>query len=245
MLSQFLSVATLGKGALALSMVASAYSGGYPDTRPQRTPMPTTAVESRTTTALSFEVLLRECVSRYQRGATNTKEACDSAIEKGGLSADAFVAKYRSLLVPPATKTEKPAPTTTTRTTKTTAPASVPTSSSFDALLSECVARYKRGASNTKEACDRAISASGLSTDAFIAKYRSLLVPATKTETPKPATTSKPTAAPKLNTADPKVRECLAKYEYLKSLKASGAQTFDAAVKYFNETCKSVLEARG
>jgi hypothetical protein len=245
MLSQFLSVATMGKGALALSMAASAYSGGNPDTRPHTTPMPTIAVESRTTTALSFEVLLRECVSRYQRGATNTKDACDRAVEKSGLSADAFVAKYRSLLVPPATKTEKPAPTTTPRTTKTTVPTTVSTTGSFEALLSECVARYKRGATNTKEACDRAIAASGLSTDAFLAKYRSLLVPATKTETPKPTTTSKPTTATKLNTADPKVRECLAKYEYLKSLRASGAQTFDAAVKYFNETCKSVLEARG
>ena len=125
-------------------------------------------------------------------------------------------------------------------------PAAKPqTTTSFEALLRECVARYKRGATNTKEACDRAIAASGLSTDAFVAKYRSLLVPPTKTETPKPTMTPKPTTAPKLNTSDPKVKECLAKYEVLKSLKASGAQTFDAALKYFTATCKSVLEARG
>jgi hypothetical protein len=238
--SQFLSVATLGKSALALSVVASAYSGGGFDTRPQATPMPTTAVELRTT-ALSFDALLSECVSRYKRGATNTKEACDRAIEKSGLSADGFAAKYRSLLVPPATKTEKPTPTTTPRTPKTTAATTVSTTGSFEALLSECVARYKRSATNTKEACDRAIAASGLSTDAFVAKYRSLLVPASKTEAPKPTATPKPTTAPKLNTADPKVRECLAKYEYLKTLKASAPQTFDAAVRYFNETCNSVL----
>ena len=36
-----------------------------------------------------------------------------------------------------------------------------------------------------------------------------------------------------------------AKYEVLKTLKASGAQTFDAALKYFNETCKTVLGTRG
>src|SRR6266550_3247601 len=69
---------------------------------------------------------------------------------------------------------------------------------SFDALLSECVSRYKRGATNTKDACDRAIAASGLSTEAFFAKYRSLLVPPARTESPKP-----------------EVRECLAKYEEL------------------------------
>ena len=33
------------------------------------------------------------------------------------------------------------------------------TTRSFEALLSECVARYKRGAANTKEACDKAIAA--------------------------------------------------------------------------------------
>jgi hypothetical protein len=259
MFSQLLSVATLGKGALALSVVASAYSGAgvekteyrtpslpaHETTRPQTTPKPTPAAERPTTTALPFDALLSECVSRYKRGATNTKEACDRAIAASGLSADAFFAKYRSLLVPPAPKTEKPAPTATPRTTKTTAPTTAPTSVSFEALLSECVARYKRAATNTKEACDRAIAASGLSADAFFAKYRSLLVPATKTETPKPSATPKPTTAPKLNTSDPRVKDCLAKYEALKTLKASGSQTFDAALKYFKETCASVLAARG
>jgi len=250
MFSQFLSVATLGKSALALSMVASAYGAASFDkpeyrtlnvpahetTRPQTTPMPTPGVDHPTTT-LSFDALLSECVSRYKRGATTTKEACDRAIAASGLSTDAFIAKYRSLLVPPAPKTEKPAPTSTPRTTK--------TPGSFEALLSECVARYQRAATNTKEACDRAIAASGLTTDAFVAKYRSLFVPPTKTATAKPTATPKTTTAPKLDTTDPKVKECLARYEALRTLKASGSQTFDAALKYFTETCKSVLEARG
>ena len=119
------------------------------------------------------------------------------------------------------------------------------TNRSFDALLSECVSRYKRGATNTKEACERAIAASGLSTEAFVTKYRSLLVPPVKTETPKPATTPKPTTAPTLNTADPKVKECVAKYEALKILKTSEPQTFEAALSAFNQTCKTVLGSRG
>lgn len=121
----------------------------------------------------------------------------------------------------------------------------VPTKTSFEALLSECVARYKRGATNTKEACDRAIAASGLTTDAFVAKYRSLLVPPAKTETPKPTATPKPTTAPKLDTSDPRVKECLARYEALKTLKASGSPTFESALVTFNQTCKTVLGARG
>jgi hypothetical protein len=162
-----------------------------------------------------------------------------------GILASAFGAggsdqpEYRPT-TPPARETARPhttspAPVITPRTTKTPAPATAATSVTFEALLSECVARYKRAAPNTKEACDRAIAASGLTTNAFLAKYRSLLVPPAKTETPKP------TPAPKLDTSDPKVRECLAKYETLKSLKASGSQTFDAALRYFAQTCNTAL----
>src|SRR5207237_3126502 len=190
-------------------------------------PAPTSAPRTTKTappTTVSFEALLSECVARYKRGATNTKEACDKAIAASGLTADSFAAKYRSLLVPPALKTEKPAPTSTTRTSTTT----VPTTVSFEKMLREGVARYKRGATNTKEACDRAIAASGLSTDAFVTKYRSLLVPPTKTATAKPTATPKPTSAPKLDTSDPKVRECLAKYEALKTLKTGDPKAFEA-----------------
>jgi hypothetical protein len=234
--------ATLGKPVLALGIIASAYSAaGTFDQAEHRTTTPPARETARPQTTASFDALLSECVSRYKRGATNTKEACDMAIAASGLSADAFAAKYRSLLVPPTSKSEKPAPTATPKTTKTTAPTTV----SFEALLSECVARYKRGATNTKEGCDRAIAASGLSTEAFAAKYRSLLVPPAKTETPKPTTTPQPTTAPKLNTADPKVRECIAKYEALKTLKASGSSTFESALATFNQTCKTVLGSRG
>jgi hypothetical protein len=239
-------VVALGKPVLALGIIASAYGAvGNLDNAEYRTPNPPARETARPQTTLSFDVLLSECVSRYKRGATNTKEACDTAIAASGLSADAFAAKYRSLLVPPAPKTEKPTPTATPRTTKTTAPKTVPTTTSFEALLSECVARYKRGATNTKEACDRAIAASGLSTDAFVAKYRSLLVPSAKTETPKPTATPKPTTAPKLDTTDPRVKECLAKYEALKTLKATGSPTFESALATFNQTCKTVLGTRG
>ena len=233
-------VAALGKPVLALGIIASAYGAGTAvATSEHRVPNPP-AHEVATTTR-SFEALLSECVARYKRGATNTKEACDKAIAASGLTTDAFAARYRSLLVPPTPKTEKPAPTYTTRTSATT----VPTTVSFEALLSECVARYRRGATNTKEACDRAIAASGLSTDAFVTKYRSLLVPPAKTATAKPTATPKPTTAPKLDTSDPKVKDCLAKYEALKTLKTEDPKTFEVALSAFNNTCITVLRTRG
>ena len=237
-------VATLGKPVLALGIIASAYGAGSAvATSEHRVPNPPT--HEVATTTRSFEALLSECVARYKRGAANTKEACDKAIAASGLTPDAFAATYRSLLVPPAPKTEKPVLTTAPRTTKTTAPTTVPTTVSFEALLSECVARYKRGATNTKEACDRAIAASGLSTDAFVTKYRSLLVPPAKTATAKPTATPKPTTAPKLDTSDPKVKDCLAKYEALKTLKTEDPKTFEVALSAFNNTCITVLRTRG
>jgi len=237
-----LGVAALGKPVLALGIIASAYgAAGSLAYAESRTPNLPARESARPQTTLSFDALLSECVSRYKRGASNTKEACDLAIAASGLSADAFAAKYRALLVPPAQKTEKPAPTATPKTTKTTTPTTV----SFEALLSECVARYKRGATNTKDACDRAIAASGLSTEAFVATYRSLLVPPAKTESPKPTATPKPTTTPQLNTADPEVRECLAKYEALKTLKTGDPRTFEAALRTFTQTCKTVLGMRG
>src|SRR5207253_3475790 len=126
------------------------------------------------------------------------KDVCTAAIAASGLEADGFWAKYRSLLVKELPKTE---PTT-----------------SFEALLKECVARYARAASNTKEACEAAIRASGLDTDAFWAKYRSLMIPpakpstkATPTKSPKPSSTPKPTTSVQLSP------ECIAKYEAAKA----------------------------
>jgi hypothetical protein len=219
-------LATMAKGALALSLVAGAYGAGNSDVQDYRvrttpvhveaTPEPAASAQPETTTepTPSFEALLQECVARYSHAAENTKDACERAMSASGLGADAFWAKYRSLLVPPAAKTDKPAPAT-----------------SFEALLSECVARYRRAADNTKEACDRALAASGLTTEAFVAKYRSLLV----------APIAKPTSSPKPASTAPAVKECLAKYETLKTLKTGPADAFEAALRTFNETCRSLL----
>lgn len=242
-------LATLAKGALALSLVAGAYGAGNADVQEYRlrttagrvdpthepTPKPEPAAkpeprkdveDSEKSARSSFEALLKECVGRYSRAAENTKEACERAMAASGLDANAFWAKYGSYMTPPSTKPTKTEPASTTP---------------FDALLSECVARYRRGADNTTEACQRAIVASGLTTTAFAAKYRSLLVPPTKpqtTEAPKPMTTPRPV------TTDPAVNECLAKYETLKALKTGPAEAFEAALRTFKETCRSLLATK-
>ena len=61
---------------------------------------------------------------------------------------------------------------------------------------------------------------------------RALLVPSSP----------KPTSSPKPASTAPAVKECLAKYETLKTLKTGPAEAFEAALRYFNETCKRVLE---
>jgi len=243
---QLFRLATLAKGALALSLVAGAYGVGNSDVQEYRvrtnsahveaTHEPTTSAEptakpepkkidpATAATTPSFEALLKECIARYSRAADNTKEACEAAMVASGLGADAFWAKYRSLLVPPA-KTDKPATT--------------PKPSTTDPAVKACLARYetlktlKTGSAETFEAALRG----------FNETCRSLLTPsATKprtTEPQKPVAT--PASSPKPSTTDPAVKECLARYETLKMLKTGPAEAFEAALRAFNETCRNLL----
>ncbi|TMG55068.1 MAG: hypothetical protein E6H84_08020 [Chloroflexi bacterium] len=220
-------IAAVAKFFFAAGLVAGASGAGNVDlpewhlpkapVHTEKTHEPQASPEAtKTPERYSFESLLKECVTRYTGHLDGAKDVCTAAIAASGLEADAFWAKYRSLLVKELPKTE---PTT-----------------SFEALLKECVARYARAASNTKEACDAALRASGLDTDAFWAKYRSLMVPpkTTKTETPKPVTTPKP--APTLSA------ECMAKYEAVKAAKNGPADAFEALVRSFNESCRTTTD---
>src|SRR2546428_52334 len=237
-------LATLAKGALALSLVAGAYGVGNSDVQEYRvrtnsahveaTHEPTTSAKptakpepkkidpATAATTPSFEALLKECVARYSRAADNTKEACEAAMVASGLGADAFWAKYRSLLVPPA-KTDKPATS--------------PKPSTTDPAVKECLARYetlktlKTGSAEIFEAALRS----------FNETCRSLLMKPRPTEPQNPATT--PATSPKPSTTAPAVKECLARYETLKTLQTGPAETFESALRAFNETCRRVLEA--
>src|SRR2546428_7710305 len=84
-------------------------------------------------------------------------------------------------------------------------------------------------------------AAFGAGLGAFKEKCRSLLVPSA-TKTDKPATTPKPpSTVTKPSTTDPAVKECLARYEKLKTLKTGPTEAFEAALRAFNETCRNLL----
>src|SRR5207249_3422527 len=213
-------IAAVAKFFFAAGLVAGASGAGNVDlpewhlpkapVHTEKTHEPQASPEAtKTPERYSFESLLKECVTRYTGHLDGAKNVCTAAIAASGLEADAFWAKYRSLLVKELPKTE---PTT-----------------SFEALLKECVARYARAASNTKEACDAALRASGLDTDAFWAKYRSLMVPP---KTTKPAPTVQLSAA------------CVAKYEAAKAAKNGPADVFEALVRAFKDSCLVTTEVK-
>src|SRR5947208_595850 len=138
-------IAAVAKFFFAAGLVAGASGAGNVDlpewhlpkapVHTEKTHEPQASPEAtKTPERYSFESLLKECVTRYTGHLDGAKDVCTAAIAASGLEADAFWAKYRSLLVKELPKTE---PTT-----------------SFEALLKECVARYARAASNTKEARD-------------------------------------------------------------------------------------------
>jgi hypothetical protein len=184
-----------------------------PTVKPESTTKFKTSTKPVTDERYSFENLLRECVRRYRQHLDGAKDVCTAAIAESGLDADAFWAKYRGLFVPE---------------TKTTAPAT-----GFAELLKECVARYARAAGNTKEACEAAIRASGLTTEEFWARYHALMVPPAKpTTTPKPVSTPKPTTSPA-----PLSAECMAKYAAAKAAKNGPADAFETLLRSYYESC--------
>ncbi len=208
----------------------------------------------------SFEGLLKECATSYAGLASSkgmpraereeagrlVRDVCERAMKASGLAADAFWAKYRSLFAHSTTKNEETKrPETTTRGEQ---------DPSFEALFKECVTKYARAIAVreattaereeagrlAKDACERAIKASGLETGAFWAKYGRYMTPTAKLE---PTTSPKPAASPKPVVTDPLVRECYAKYQELATLRSGAVEAYEAAVRTFNENCRRVLEA--
>ena len=208
----------------------------------------------------SFEGLLKECATKYLRLVSSkempaaereeagrlVKDVCERAIKASGLETDAFWAKYGSLFAHSTTKNEETKrPETTTRGEQ---------DPSFEALFKECVTKYARALALreattaereeagrlAKDACERAVKASGLETGAFWAKYGRYMTPTTKLE---PTTSPKPAASPKPVVTDPLVRECYAKYQELATLRSGAVEAYEAAVRTFSENCRRVLEA--
>src|SRR5438445_12119406 len=235
---------------------------------------PVTKPETKPTA--DVEALVKECARLYgavlalkdaspgtrEAAGRKASEACKAAIAASGLSADAFWAKDPSLiehLRPGSKPTEKPA---TTKPTEKPATVAKPTAE-FEQLLKDCVSLYaaalalKDASTETREAagrkaseaCKAAIAASGLTADAFWAKYRSLFEqlrakptekPATTKPTEKPATVAKPTAE-----FEQLLKDCVSLYAAAVALKDASPETREAAGRKASEACKAAIAASG
>ena len=187
-------------------------------TQPQKT-QPVTPTST-------FEGLLKECVARYARAASNTKEACEAAIRASGLDTDAFWAKYRSLMIPPAKHSTEATPT------KSPTPSSTPKPATSVQLSPECLAKY-----------EAAKAAKNGPADVFEAAVRSFNE-SCRTSTATPTTSPRPSSTPKPATSVQLSPECLAKYEAAKAAKNGPADVFEAAVRSFNQSCRTSSEVR-
>lgn len=218
MLSQLFGAAALAKVGFALTIVAGAYAVGTSDLELDR---PLTApVHVEKTHEPSSETPAP--TTKPERVTTPRPATTDRELFATATPKPASTPKPMSSVKP--TTSLKPT-----------------TSASFEALLKECVARYARAASNTKEACDRALAASGMDAKAFWAKYRTLMIPPTRptpTATPKATVTAKPVTVPTLSA------ECMAKYETLKTLKSGPADVFEAALRAFNAACRPTASGK-
>lgn len=122
--------------------------------------------------------LIKDCLAKYENaksstaGPTTASEACRKAIEASGLSANDFWARFG-----PKHEPTKPEPTKKPETSV--KPETKPTVSSVElgTLVRDCFAKYlaarttKEGGAAAAEACNRAITASGLTPQAFWAKF--------------------------------------------------------------------------
>jgi len=218
MFSQLFRFATLAKGAVAISLVAGAYS-----TAAANVDLPENTYHSRTASAV-------------QRG----EKTAEPTAKPAGTTKPEDTKKPEETKRPEAAKktAEPGSPTTTT--------------GELDPLVKECLAWYAKAmerkqkdnpgedfevaARHAREACERAIVASGLGAEQFWAKYRPLLdarKPVTKPET-------KPTPD-----VEALIKECARLYAAVLALKDASTETHEAAGRKASEACKAAIAASG
>jgi hypothetical protein len=130
----------------------------------------------------SLSLLVKDCLTKYAaakntaEGASLASEACKKAIEASGLTSADFWARFGPKVAP----TAKPEPTKKPETTKrpeTSSPSTAVTTAQIEVLVKDCFTKYliakntKEGGAAAVEACNRAMSASGLTGDAFWARF--------------------------------------------------------------------------
>ena len=131
--------------------------------KPEATKKPETP-----STNADLEALIKDCIAKYTNAAKSpegyaaAKEVCMRAIEASGLTPEEFFKKFLQ---------REPEPETTKK------PETPSTNADLEALIKDCVAKYTAAYKTdgtgmaAKEACMRAIEASGLTPEEFFKKY--------------------------------------------------------------------------
>ncbi len=178
--------------------------------------------------------LVKDCFAKYAAAKDATgdaaaelarvaKEACLKAIEASGLTPEEFWARFG----PKASAKPSASPKTT----------------ELGALVKDCVEKYEKLLRSeqtdqiwqaAKDACQRALAASGLTPDQFWAKIQPLI-----------HRPPKPSEMPKTGELAPLVKECLEKYAKLSSLKDAPAEVLEKARAAAKEACTRAIEASG
>jgi hypothetical protein len=185
----------------------------------------------KTTEGLS--VIIGACLAKLEAARNggaytepiSTSEACRKAYEASGLTPEQFWSKF----APKPSTTEKPQTT----------------SGDAAALIKECVAAYERArqthenGEGVSQICNKAIAASGLSSNDFWAKY---YPKTTTTEQPKPSATPKPQPTQTVSdeTLKAMVQDCFAKYTA-----ATAAKGNEDLARAAYEACTKAIAASG
>lgn len=136
----------------------------------------------------TLSLLVKDCLTKYAAaktsadGASLASEACRKAVAASDLSSNDFWARFGPKTAPTAKPepAKKPEPTMKPETTKrpeTVTPTTTVTTAQLEILVKDCFAKYliakntKEGGAAAVEACTRAMAASGLTGDAFWAKF--------------------------------------------------------------------------
>jgi hypothetical protein len=140
-----------------------------------------------------LSLLAKDCIAKYESAkkdadlGTLASEACRKAIEASGLSSNDFWARFAPKTTatrkPETTRqpepTRKPEPARTPTTTRKPEPSRTPSVSTaqLEVLVRDCFDKYLvakntgEGGAAAAEACNKAIAASGLTRDAFFARF--------------------------------------------------------------------------
>ncbi len=180
---------------------------------------------------------MKDCVEKYEALLRSeqtdqiwqaAKDACQRALAASGLTPDQFWAKIQPLIHRPAK------------------PSELPKTGELAPLVKECLEKYlklstfkdapaevlEKWRAAAKEACTRAIEASGLTPQQFSAKFG-------------PKASAPPSSSPQTSGVGALVNDCLTKYAALTAMSDKTSEAFEKARAATIEACERAIAASG